>query len=94
MTGPQALSGDEIAASLSKVLEKKITYENISPEEQAARLDSISTPEWVKTIFLELYEFIREGRLNYTSDDIERILGRKPRSLETFLADHKSVFIE
>ena len=40
--------------------------------------------------FIEGYGYVREGRAAFLSDDVDRVLGRAPRSFEEWAQAHLS----
>lgn len=92
LTGPEALDYYQVADILSNVLGRQITYRN----------PTISAFVWktlrqgrllgLTLIMSYLYTQTRRGMSAKVTDDVEKILGRSPISLEQFVADHKKVW--
>ncbi len=88
LTGPSALSLDEVAAILGRFSGRPVTYlAETEPEAYASRAHygaaEFEVAGWVST-----YLAIARGELEGVSDDIARILGRPARSFEQYLALH------
>jgi hypothetical protein len=49
-------------------------------------------PEWLADGLLELHDVQRRGGLAETTATVSEILGRPPRTLEAFAADHAEAF--
>ena len=92
LTGPEALSNAQIAELLTKTLGREIRYVNLSPEQLKPAMLSAGVPEWTTDAILDLQRLYREGKAATATDDVERILGRKPTSYADFLKDYKSAF--
>ena len=92
LTGPEALSNAQIADLLTKTLGREIRYVNLSPEQLKPAMLSAGVPEWTTDAILDLQRLYREGKAATATDDVERILGRKPTSYADFLKDYKSAF--
>jgi uncharacterized protein YbjT (DUF2867 family) len=88
LTGPEALDYDEVARRLSTVLGREITYANPSVLEFVRREYADGRPLPFVLVMLGVYTTARLGLAGRVSDDVERVLGRPPRALEAFAADH------
>lgn len=92
LTGPEALSNEQIARLLTKALGREIRFVNLPPEQLKPAMLAAGVPEWTAAAVLDLQRLYREGKAATMTDDVERILGRKPTSYADFLKDHKSAF--
>jgi uncharacterized protein YbjT (DUF2867 family) len=87
LTGPAALTGDQIAATLSGVLGRPVRY--ISPPllQFRAALVERGLPAWQIDAFVELQEAVLDGRaphLAVVTADVEAATGWPPRSFAQF----------
>ncbi|MFB6820144.1 NAD(P)H-binding protein [Streptomyces virginiae] len=80
LSGPRLLSFDDVAAELSKVTGREITYAPIAMEDYRAVLRENGLPE----DFAELFTLILDGRNAYLVDGVEEVLGRPPRDFSDF----------
>jgi uncharacterized protein YbjT (DUF2867 family) len=92
LTGPQALSNDDIAAVLGRVLGRDIRYFDTEPGETRATLLAEGLSVWLTDIVMELYDLSAHGGAARVSSDVAQILGRAPTSFEAFVADHVDAF--
>lgn len=92
LTGPEALDYDEVARRLSAVLDREITYASPSAREFVRRERARGRPLAFVLVMLGVYTTARLGLAGRVSDDVERVLGRPPRSFETFAADYREAF--
>jgi NAD(P)H dehydrogenase (quinone) len=93
VTGPQLVSGQDIANSFTKITNKPVTY--ISPSEDAT-LDSLLSagwPEWQAKGVLELFEVFASNQAAVVSPDGEALLGKPLTTLDNFLEANKAAFI-
>jgi len=94
LTGPQALSFDDVAEVLSSVLGWRVTHIVETDDEAWARLRQNGQPPWLVSGQLALYEYQRAGGATAkTSDAVERITGNPPRTVEQFVQDHRHLFV-
>jgi uncharacterized protein YbjT (DUF2867 family) len=91
LSGPEALTGFEIARVLSVALGRSIRF--ISPPLAAFRTALLDrgAPTWRVDALTELYEAVQEGRaphLARITHDVELVTGRPPRALHDFVVEH------
>ena len=92
ITGPEALSFAEVTAKLGAAIGRSLTFEAISDEEARQRYSRISGSAEETEAHVALWRAIREGRLGMVSNNVERILGRKPIGLDRWLRENASAF--
>ena len=85
LTGPAALSLDEVAATLTTVTGRPVTYVAETVDEAYASRASYGAPDWQVDAWVSTYRAIASGELSVVSDAVERITGRPARSLEELL---------
>jgi uncharacterized protein YbjT (DUF2867 family) len=91
-TGPEALTGAEVAAVLSNVLGRTITFHPMTFEQQKQAFIDVGLPEPVADDRARAFALMAEGDLDYVTDDVASILGRPARSFEQFARDHQAAF--
>jgi uncharacterized protein YbjT (DUF2867 family) len=84
LSGPEALTHDQIAAELSKAAGHEIRYQPISNDEFRAGMAELSVPEEYIDLLVYLFEVTVSGVNAKPTDDVERVLGRGPRSFSEF----------
>jgi NAD(P)H dehydrogenase (quinone) len=82
--GP-AYSYLDIATTLSEVTGQPIEYVSLSAEELAAEMRAHKVPEVFANLRLGVNEAIKNGEFAVPTDTFERLLGRKPTDLKTYL---------
>lgn len=93
LTGPRALSFAEMAEVFSRVLRKPVRYVNISDQAAGEEMRKAGLPEYVIEGLIGTFAAVRSGRLASTTDDVERVTGRPPRSFETWCQCHLTAFL-
>lgn len=91
-TGPEVLSGTEVAAVLSTVLGRTITFHPITFEEQRQAMLDVGLPEAVADDNATAVALMADGDCDYVTDDVPSILGRPARSFERFATDYATAF--
>ncbi|WP_299530604.1 SDR family oxidoreductase [Ulvibacterium sp.] len=92
ITGPEVISSYDMARELSQHLGREIKFVNLESGQLGQAYKSYGMSDWLITALLELDEITRKGYLASATDDIEKILGRKPRTFGQFVADNISTF--
>jgi len=92
-TGPEALSATDVAAVLSTVLGRTITFHPITFEEQRQAMIDVGLPEAVADDNAAAVALMADGDCDYVTDDVPSILGRPARSFERFAADYATAFL-
>ena len=87
LTGPEALTLDEVAERAGRVLGRQLTFVDQTGEEawDARRAAYPEAEEWQLAAWVSTYLAIRDGSCARVTDDVERVTGRAPRRLEDVL---------
>jgi len=93
LTGPELLSGNDIAAVFSRVTGHSVDY--VSPDEDTtyASLTGSGWPEWQAKGVLELFEVFASNQAAVVTTDGEALLGRPLTRFEDFITANKAAFI-
>lgn len=89
--GPGALSLDDVAGTFSAVLGRPVVHIDLPGEAMKAGLMGAGLPEWLAADLVAFHGAAR-GRVMPVTDDAERLSGAPPRSMETFIRDHRAAF--
>jgi len=92
LTGPAALTFDQVAELFTRVLQKPVRYLNLSDEQLKAGLLGAGQSEWQATALVELNTYARQGHASVVTDTVARITGKPARSLEQWLREHAEAF--
>jgi uncharacterized protein YbjT (DUF2867 family) len=91
LTGPEAVTYDDLAAAVSSVLDRPIAHVTLPPEDLKAGMLAEGMPEPLADRMLDLERYFREGHADPVSPDIERITSRPATPLAKYLRDHASL---
>ncbi|WP_328771763.1 NmrA family NAD(P)-binding protein [Streptomyces sp. NBC_00286] len=83
ITGPQALSYDDIAAILTQVTGRTTTHRRLTYEQMRDRL-AADMPAEFAAMLAGMDRAIAEGAEDRTTDTVQRLTGRPPRSFRAF----------
>lgn len=85
LTGPEALSFDDIARTITDVTGRDVSFHNETVEEAYASRRAWDAPQWQYDAWVSTYTAVAAGELVPVSDDVRRITGRQPERLRDFL---------
>jgi uncharacterized protein YbjT (DUF2867 family) len=86
LTGPEALTLDEVAARAGAVLGRPLRFEDESVEEAyASRRAAYGAEDWQLDAWVSTYTAIADGSVAEVTEDVRRVTGRTPRTLEQVL---------
>ena len=92
MTGPQALTYDDVVAALEQAIGKPVAHVRIDEETLREQLTSAGLPDWLADSFLGQHRLMREDRLSMVTTVVADVLGRAPRAIGEWLAENKGAF--
>ena len=91
LTGPVAVSYEEVAKALTAITDHAVTYEAVAPAEFEVRLRTTGMPEWRAHDLAHIASAYGAGD-NVVSSHLAMLLGRQPRSLSEFLEYHRHAY--
>jgi uncharacterized protein YbjT (DUF2867 family) len=92
LTGAEALSYSEVAAIFSEVLGRRITYSDPAPPKFGLEMRWRGMKKEFVNVMILIYNTNRFGLAARVTHDVERILGRKPLTVQDFVEDFKHLF--
>ncbi len=95
LTGPEAVSYDDVADILTSVTGRRVTHVDISPDEGRELLLSYGMRDWEAEGILANWLMTRDGSGGFdrVTGEVERITGRRPRDVAEFLANERDAFV-
>ena len=79
LSGPEALTYDDMADELSKALGRAIRHIALSPADLKAGMLAEGMPEAIADRMLDLERYFREDRASRITEDVRQVTGRAPR---------------
>jgi uncharacterized protein YbjT (DUF2867 family) len=92
LTGPTAVSLDEVAAALTERTGRPVYYQRETVPEAYASRAHYGAPPFEVDGWVSTYTAIANGELADVSPDVERLLGRRPTSFAEFLDGHPDAY--
>ena len=92
LTGPEALSYDEVADRITTVTRRPVRHCRLSVEELARRYAEFGILEHYADALARMDDAISHGTEDRTTTEVEQVTGRKPTTLTDFLAAHREAY--
>ena len=92
LTGPEALSFADVAATLTRELGKKVRYEPESIEQAYASRAALGAPQWQLDAWVSTYVAIANGELAPVTDDVARLTGHPATTFADLLRSGRSAY--
>nr|MBS0021100.1 SDR family oxidoreductase [Gammaproteobacteria bacterium] len=92
LTGPEALSNQDVVEILSQVAHRPLRYVDLSEAQARTALVSQGVSRWLVEVFLELYAMSRQGMAAGVSSAVQEVLGRSPINFRQFATDYADQF--
>lgn len=88
LSGPQALTYDQIATELSKVLGRTIRHVSLPPSDLKGGMLGMGVPEPYADALLDLERYFRTGGASDITSDVQEVTGRSPIRFDQFARDY------
>ena len=92
LTGPEALTHQEMAEKLSNALNRQVQYVDVPPESMMDALLGFGMPQWQAEGLVEDYAHYRRGEASAVATGVQDAIGSPPRSFDQFARDYASAF--
>ncbi len=92
ITGPQALTHEDIAAMLTEQLGREVCYVDVAPDQMLQAVLSLGFPQWQAEGLIEDYAHYARGEASGISAAVQQVTGREPRSFHRFVHEHLHLF--
>jgi NAD(P)H dehydrogenase (quinone) len=90
VTGPSAVGQAEVAALLTEFTGVPVRYVPTGDEEIITELVRFGMPEAAARRYVTIGQATRDGFTDIVTDVVERVTGRRPTSVESFLAANRA----
>jgi uncharacterized protein YbjT (DUF2867 family) len=92
LTGPGLISNYDVAAVLSKLLGRTITYRELTVEENTETMIRAGVPEQIAQMNAQAFSMAAGGDAEWLTEDVLSLLGRPARSFQQFAHDYAAAF--
>jgi uncharacterized protein YbjT (DUF2867 family) len=88
LTGPQALSNEEVARVISEVTGRIVRYSSPTDDEVRRDMMEAGAGEWATEAEMGFHAYVRAGGAARVTRDVEEITGTRPTSFAEFAREH------
>jgi uncharacterized protein YbjT (DUF2867 family) len=92
LTGPEAITYEQVAEELSTVAGRHIQFVAVSDETARQTLVRTGMPEFAAEQIVALFGILRQGAHRQITDTVRAMTGREPRTFAEFARDHAGLF--
>ena len=92
LTGPELISNYDVAAALSELLGRTVTYREISFDENKEAMIRVGVPAPIAEMNAQAFSLTAAGDAEWVTGDVPSLLGRPARSFGQFAADYAAAF--
>ena len=92
LTGPAALSYDDVAKTLTDVTKNPVVHHSLSEAELSERHMAAGLPKAYATTLAAMDTSIAQGSEDRVTENVFRVTGHRPSSLEEFAVRHKAAW--
>ncbi len=90
LTGPQALSHDDVAMILAQEIGRPIVFQDITPEAMLDGLLAAQLPRPYAEFLVTILGYFKAGYAERLSDSVQAITGKAPRSFAQYAKDYRA----
>jgi uncharacterized protein YbjT (DUF2867 family) len=94
VTGPEALTHDELAERFTSILGTPVQHITIDDDAFRGALGSAGLPAWVVDAYVEMNaRTVRDGLASTVSEDVPTVLGRPATSVDVWIEENRAAFV-
>jgi uncharacterized protein YbjT (DUF2867 family) len=92
ITGSEGISNDELAAAISQVSHRPVTYTELPADYTKAGMLQLGMPQWFVDTVVGMDEAYSTGNYCHVTDVVEQLTGKKPRTASEFIGENADAF--
>ncbi len=92
VTGPELLSGLDLAAKLSQATGRSVRFLDVKPEEARNGMIASGAPPWMADAVVAIYRGFASGRPPAPSPVVENLTGYPPRTFDDWARENAAAF--
>lgn len=93
VTGPEALTSEQIAAIISKAAGKPLAVVQVSPADLKKGIEGAGLPGFVADMLVSSEENVAAGNFDIVTTDYETLTGEKPQTAAAFFEANKAALL-
>jgi uncharacterized protein YbjT (DUF2867 family) len=87
LSGPESIGFHDVASVLSEVSGREIKYVPVPPEAVMESMLRAGQDEWISNLMRDYSQAYGEGWGDFVTDNVERMTGHAPRSIQQFVRE-------
>ncbi|WP_328884840.1 NmrA family NAD(P)-binding protein [Streptomyces sp. NBC_00316] len=94
LTGPRSVDMNEMAAEFSRALGRPVSYVDVPLEQwHTEGLAKMGLPAHIESHIVTMARLHQQNRYDRTSDDVERVTGVLPQTIEAFVSARRDLYL-
>ncbi|MCX4461020.1 NAD(P)H-binding protein [Streptomyces sp. NBC_01728] len=94
LTGPRSVDMNEMAAEFSRALGRPVSYVDVPLEQwHTEGLAKMGLPAHIESHIVTMARLHQQNRYDRTSDDVERVTGVLPQTIEAFVSARRDFYL-
>ena len=94
ITGPEALSFQEVAQKLAAATGRPVTYQDVPLAAVRQGMVATGLPAWLVEVRMEFATALRDGYAAAVTDTVQAVTGQPARTFDAFAREHAALFRE
>jgi uncharacterized protein YbjT (DUF2867 family) len=92
ITGPEALSFQEVAQKLATATGRAVTYQDVPLAAVQQEMVAAGLPAWLVEVRMEFATALRDGYATAVTDTVQAVIGQPARTFDTFAREYAALF--
>lgn len=92
ITGPEALSFQEVAQKLAAATGRPVTYQDIPLAAMRQEMVATGLPAWLVEVRMEFATALRDGYATAVTDTVQAVTRQPARTFDAFAREHAALF--
>lgn len=92
ITGPEALSFQEVAQKLAAATGRALTYQDVPLAAVQREMVATGLPEWLVDVRMEFATALRDGYAAVVTDTVQAVTGQPARTFDAFAREYVALF--
>ena len=92
ITGPEALSFQEVAQKLAAATGRPVTYQDVPPATMRQEMVASSLPAWLVEVRMEFATALRDSYAAAVTDTVQAVTEQPARTFDAFAHEHAALF--
>ncbi len=91
-TGPASLTAHQVAAAIGEAVGKPVKYVPVPVEAARQAMGQMGMDDWAQNMMADYFNAYSRNWGDFVTDDIQKVMGKPPRSIADFARDFAGAF--